>query len=206
VCFGTLAEANASEFPGPWNPLRSGGVIAPMRRFRVVGSGFALVVLALVGIAVSTSGAARTTTVFHPSRAAKTCPVTVPNGLVPPSAPRTALPPVPPVFDGNGELWVKLWPLGVIVARPVVVTAKGLIDIKLPWWRGVPGRLTITGRRLDAPAPPLKSDVPAGYGDTGFQATGVIFPTQGCWRVTGQVGTTRLVFVTLVVKPKGNGY
>jgi hypothetical protein len=35
---------------------------------------------------------------------------------------------------------------------------------------------------------------------TGFQASGVQFPTEGCWEVTGTVGTTSLTFVTFVIK------
>jgi hypothetical protein len=34
----------------------------------------------------------------------------------------------------------------------------------------------------------------------GFQASGVYFPTEGCWEVTGKVGTTSLTFVTVVIK------
>jgi hypothetical protein len=62
------------------------------------------------------------------------------------------------------------------------------------------GKLTIHGKRLDASAPPLRADIPEGYGDTGFQATGLIFPTEGCWEVTGKVGQTSVTFVTRVVK------
>lgn len=58
----------------------------------------------------------------------------------------------------------------------------------------------VTGRRLDAPAPPLRADVPAGYGRTGFQASGVSFRTEGCWEVTGKVRQTTLTFVTFVIK------
>jgi hypothetical protein len=76
----------------------------------------------------------------------------------------------------------------------------GSIDAKLGWWRGVEGQLTIRGRRLDAPGPPLRAEIPEGYGVSGFQATGIIFPTEGCWRVTGKVGNATLSFVTLVVK------
>jgi len=72
--------------------------------------------------------------------------------------------------------------------------------MKFPWWRMVRGRLQITGRRLDAPAPPLLAYVPDGYGPIGFQATGVKFPTEGCWEVTGTVGQANLTFVTFVIK------
>jgi hypothetical protein len=58
----------------------------------------------------------------------------------------------------------------------------------------------LTSRRLDAPAPPLRADVPAGYGTTGFQASGVSFRTEGCWEITGKVRQTTLTFVTFVIK------
>jgi hypothetical protein len=46
-------------------------------------------------------------------------------------------------------------------------------------------------------------DIPDGYRDFGFQVTGLIFPTPGCWEVTAQVGDrkdSRLVFTVRVVK------
>jgi hypothetical protein len=64
-----------------------------------------------------------------------------------------------------------------------------------------PRFLTITGHRLDASAPPLSGQAfPGGYGLTGFNASGVIFPTEGCWQVTGHVGRATLTFVTFVIK------
>jgi hypothetical protein len=102
---------------------------------------------------------------------------------------------------GNGRLWVGgLWPNGVIAAGPEFVQPDGSVGMKFGWWRAVPGGLRITGRRLDGPAPPLRADVPAGYGQTGFQASGVDFPTEGCWEVTGAVAEATLSFVTFVVR------
>jgi hypothetical protein len=60
--------------------------------------------------------------------------------------------------------------------------------------------LKITGRRLDAPGPPLVASVPDGYGTAGFQASGVFFPTVGCWEITGSVGGSTLTFVTFVLR------
>jgi hypothetical protein len=81
------------------------------------------------------------------------------------------------------------------VAAPASVEEDGSIGWKLGWWKQVSGPLTITGRRLDGPAPPLRAGVPSGYGITGFQASGVYFPTEGCWEVTGRVGTTTLTLL-----------
>jgi hypothetical protein len=76
--------------------------------------------------------------------------------------------------------------------------------MKFGWTRGegLRGKLKIHGRRLDAPAPPLRADIPDGYGDTGFQATALIFPTEGCWEVTGDVADAHMTFVTKVVRVK----
>ncbi|HET7091417.1 MAG TPA: hypothetical protein VFL17_22525 [Anaerolineae bacterium] len=69
------------------------------------------------------------------------------------------------------------------------------------WYRGVRGELTVTGRRLDAPAPPAQGLYDSsGYGDIGFQAGAIHFPSEGCWEITGRVGDASLTFVTLVVK------
>lgn len=46
----------------------------------------------------------------------------------------------------------------------------------------------------------MRADIPEGYGETGFQATALIFPSEGCWEVSGSIGDKELRFVTLVVK------
>ncbi len=70
--------------------------------------------------------------------------------------------------------------------------------MKWAWLRHVWGRLSVDGRRLDAPAPALRVDVAEVYGDGGFQPAGITFPTEGCWQITGRVGDASLTFVTLV--------
>jgi hypothetical protein len=108
-----------------------------------------------------------------------------------------------------------LWPEGTIVFKPGgagSVTPDGALSMKFGWTRGVPGKLNVTGRRLDAEAPPLRIDIPCCYGATGFQASALIFSTPGCWEVTAQIGDradSKLTFVTRVVKisdePGGGG-
>ena len=101
---------------------------------------------------------------------------------------------------GNGSLWVgALWPHGVVIITPDNVDQDGRLEMKFGWYRLSSGFLTITGRRLDAPAPPVSGQT-SGYGVTGFNASGVIFPTEGCWQVTGRVGRVALTFVTFVIK------
>jgi len=85
-------------------------------------------------------------------------------------------------------------------SRTHALEEDGSLAMTFPWWRGVRGRLSIVGRRLDGGAPPLRADIPQGHGEFGFQATTLIFPTVGCWEVTGRVADASLTFVTLVVR------
>ena len=73
------------------------------------------------------------------------------------------------------------------------------MGIRLPWWRDVTGRFTIEGRRLDASAPPLRVSI-LGGDYSGFKASVLIFPTEGCWEVTGRVADRNVTFVVRVVK------
>jgi len=117
------------------------------------------------------------------------CPLTRPNGVPPGPAAGSS-------FYGADGIWVGFWPSNVVVQE---VALDGSIDAKFGWWREGRGKLMIEGRRLDGPASALTANVPDGYGDTGFQASGIVFPTPGCWQVTGRVGTASLTFVTLVL-------
>jgi hypothetical protein len=106
---------------------------------------------------------------------------------------------------GNRYLGVAMWRRGRLVASRGgqtwgQIARDGSIRAKLGWWRAVPGRLYIVGERLDAPAPPLRASIPAGYGIRGFQSTGLIFPTPGCWRVVGSLSGHELEIVVLVKK------
>jgi hypothetical protein len=139
-----------------------------------------------------------------PSRATQSCPVTIPTARVPPGSGFTAA-----GFNyGNRQLRAHLyWPNGTLTAgvRPdgsamAIINPDGSISVKLGWWRGLPRKLVITGRRLDASAPPLRADVPEGYGSLGFQPSGLTFPTVGCWRVVGKLGRVSLTFVVRVTR------
>jgi hypothetical protein len=48
--------------------------------------------------------------------------------------------------------------------------------------------------------PSAREFVPDGYGATGFQASGVDFPTEGCRGITGALPSSSLRFVTFVIK------
>lgn len=68
---------------------------------------------------------------------------------------------------------------------------------KVLWIRPQGTRLTVAGRRLDAAASPLEVSIPSGY-PTGFQPSGLVFPSSGCWEITATSGPSKLVFVTKV--------
>ena len=99
-----------------------------------------------------------------------------------------------------------LWRNGTIVFKPGgagFVYPDGSVGMKIAWYRGngLRGKITIQGKRLDSAAPPLRFKV--GNSETGFEASQVIFPTEGCWQVTGKVADASVTFVTRVVKLPG---
>jgi hypothetical protein len=135
------------------------------------------------------------------SRSDVECHVSVPNGIVAGSSERQEW------SYGNALLSVGgLRPDGTVVFKPGgagFMTRDGALGMKFGWTRAVRGTLHVSGRRLDAPAPPLAFEMNNGYGDIGFQASYLIFPTPGCWEVAAQVGEredSTITFVTKVVK------
>jgi len=158
-------------------------------------------VLVASGLIVAAMGAAAPNTPAA-QRRAEACAVTVVSAPTRPPAQ------VPRGFDyGNGSIAVALNPPdGHLVAGRLPtggmraeINPNGSISAKYGWWRAG-NRLRITGHRLDAPAPPLSADIPKGYSPGGFQATGLTFPTTGCWRVTGRVNQATLSFTVRVTK------
>jgi hypothetical protein len=128
-----------------------------------------------------------------PSTAARSCPVTTGNGSTPPGEAQGAL------SFGNGRLWTVLWPSGLIFVPPDDIGPDGSLGMKFPWWRGpdVHGALHIDGHELTYGLR-IRADIPDGYGDTGFQATGITFPMAGCYEIVGEAGGAELTFVTFV--------
>ena len=91
---------------------------------------------------------------------------------------------------GNDALWVRLSTTGVVPADP------GL-SVKFPWWRAVPGKLTLSGHLVGG-AGTMTPVVAHGYGNVGFQVTGMRFSAPGCWAVTGKVQDKTLTVVVWV--------
>jgi hypothetical protein len=111
----------------------------------------------------------------------------------------------PPPQLREGRLWVAFGPTGGIYrVPPENVAPDGSLGVKIAWQRGpgVRGRVSVEARRLDDRAPPVRRRISArGYGLTGLQASGIAFPTDGCWMVTASAGGASLTSVLLVLKP-----
>jgi hypothetical protein len=123
------------------------------------------------------------------------CPVTLPDGSRRFGGDPAGL---GDQWYGNGSLRVGLWPNGRVRVTEDNVNPRGRIVMKFPWDRGVRGVLHISGHRIDADAPLLRAHL-SDYGLTGFQPSTLVFPTAGCWEVTGSIRhRTSLTFVTLV--------
>jgi len=123
---------------------------------------------------------------------ARPCPVTSPNGLTPPGEPPDEL------NFGNGRLWTVLWPGGLVLVPPDDIRPDGSLGMKFPWWRGpsIRGHLHIRGHELTLGVP-VRADA-RGYGDTGFNASAIVFPVEGCYRIRGAADGAVLSFVTMV--------
>lgn len=135
------------------------------------------------------------------------CPVTTP----PPVA---LTPPPPPAATGPNEgLVFRAGPTEFLYGNEALVVglpndgtihpsdpSRGLPGgVKFGWERIAHGDPVIATRRLDAVTVAQPADVPGGYGDTGFQVSGLNFPSPGCWQVRGTVGGKVLTFVVNVV-------
>jgi hypothetical protein len=103
-------------------------------------------------------------------------------------------------LNEDRSIWVSVpqdgWPAGGQVYRGSQVI-KGQ---KTYWVRPRGMLLQISGRRLDANAPPVEADIPCCY-TTGFQIVALHFPTEGCWEVHATAGERELHFVTKVLPP-----
>ncbi|MDQ3929747.1 MAG: hypothetical protein M3328_11460 [Chloroflexota bacterium] len=135
------------------------------------------------------------------------CPVTRP-----PEQPFVPPPPYSPSPAWAGAFWYGtnlLWTqLPVDGAWEELAEGPHGYTQKVLWWReGYSWKddpspdLTVTGRRLDAPAPPLRASRATNAFAEDIQSAmliGVDFPAPGCWEVTGKVTDRELSFVIWV--------
>ena len=130
--------------------------------------------------------------------AQRDCPLTKPVWEKPPAD--SAIPDAPAYgyyfVNEDRSIWASAGWTGE-EGTPLQVREEG---IKIGWFRPAGATLEISGHRLDAEAPALKSDIPCCY-PTRFQATGIYFPTEGCWEVDARAEGKELSFVVWV-EPK----
>ena len=123
------------------------------------------------------------------------CPITQPVWARPPE---DAAIPDPPAYgyyflNEDRSIWASAW-WEEQDRNYLHVTEEG---IKVGWFRPAGAELVITGRRLDADAPPLEANASCCY-PTRFQASSLYFPTEGCWEITANVADSKLSFIVWV--------
>ena len=129
------------------------------------------------------------------STSASVCPVTEPVWAKPPDDDAVQNAPGFGYYFVNQDrsMWASAWWTGE-AEHYLRASEEG---VKVGWFRPAGAVLEITGQRLDAQAPPLEAHVPCCY-PTRFQATGLIFPAEGCWEVTAKAADSELSFVVRV--------
>jgi hypothetical protein len=128
--------------------------------------------------------------------ASSACPLTEPVWAKPPEDSAVQDPPAFGHYFVNPDrsIWASAWWAGQAEEYPLQASEEGL---KVGWFRPAGAALEITGQRTDGQAPPLEAHVPCCY-PTRFQATGLSFPTEGCWTVTARAAESEISFVVWV--------
>ncbi len=129
--------------------------------------------------------------------ASAACPVTKPAWVLAPEDSAVLNPPAYGYYFVNEDssIWASAW----WWEKEEYPLHAGKNGNKVGWFRPEGAVMEITGQRLDGQAPPLEADVPCCY-PTRFQASGLYFPTEGCWEVTAKAADSMLSFV-VEVKP-----
>jgi hypothetical protein len=163
----------------------------------------------------------RTAAIDIPDAPPATCHVTLPSdGRFVPPPPASADPAVGwgglfkhSFWFGSSKLWTVL-PIDGIWRAWSLPTKPGdfAYGNKLPWGRLDPpfsrkdGPLTVTGKRLDGPAPAFtETEESSGFGHDYSSASimgGIEIPVFGCWQVTGHYKDQDLTFTVWVAPPR----
>ena len=126
---------------------------------------------------------------------AKACTETEPARL---KFPEDSAIPDPPAFGYyyvNEDL--SIWASAARTSEGESYWRAGKNGVKVGWFRPAGAPLEVTGQRLDGKAPPLEAEFPCCY-PTRFQASGLYFPTEGCWKINAKAADRKLTFVVWV--------
>jgi hypothetical protein len=96
------------------------------------------------------------------------------------------------LVNADRSIWAAAW----WQDKPGLLRAGG-DGVKVGWFRPAGAALEVVGQRLDDVAPSLVARVPCCY-PTRFQASGLLFPSAGCWRVTATAADSSLSFIVRV--------
>jgi len=126
---------------------------------------------------------------------AKACPVTEALWVKPPEDSAVSGSPAYGHYYVNDDrsIWASAWWVG----HEESYLQPGEDGIKTGWFRPAGETLEISGQRLDGQSPPLEAHAPCCY-PTRFQASGLAFPTAGCWEVNAKASESVLSFVVWV--------
>ena len=162
--------------------------------------------LALLLVFVSGVSLAQESEKGKPDTVPDTCPVTKPSDK--PFVPPYPYPPRP--YPGGSWFGTdRLWTVAPVAWRGLSHYAPDdpTFRQKMQWWRQgydyrtepIP-KLKVTGRRLDAQAAPLVSEVSNVSGTLPSMMVGINLPTLGCWEITGHYVADELTLVVWVAK------
>jgi hypothetical protein len=119
------------------------------------------------------------------------CPVTEPEWVKPPED--SAVEGLPEFgyyyVNQDRSIWASAWWTG----EEKEYLRMGEEGLKMGWFRPEGAELEITGHRIDGQASHLDAHAPCCY-PTRFQATGLTFPSDGCWEVTAKAAESELSF------------
>jgi hypothetical protein len=132
---------------------------------------------------------------MNSAAAQRACPVTEPVWAKPPED--SAVQDTPGYgyyfINEDSSIWASAWFTG----EDQDYLRAGGEGIKVGWFRPAGAPLEITGQRVDGKALPLEAHASCCY-PTRFQASGLYFPSEGCWEVNAKAEDKELSFVVWV--------
>lgn len=126
------------------------------------------------------------------NKAKRDCPLSEPSWVKPPADAAVDGTPEYSFYYVNPDssIWASAW----WIEHEEEYLRAGAEGIKTGWFRPQGVDLEITGQRLDKQAAPLDAHIPC-CSPTRFQASGLYFPTGGCWEVTASAELSELSFI-----------